>query len=91
MVPLSEVKSYVEILSFYIKMMKQKTLQTCRLKHSIKKGMFFCLGQNWNYLSLAGGVLAPPGYAPAFIKRRLSHSQPIDLSMREAPLEINPL
>ena len=73
MVPLSEVKSYVEILSFYIKMMKQKTLQTCRLKHSIKKGMFFCLGQNWNYLSLAGGVLAPPLATPLLSLRDAYH------------------
>ena len=39
-VPLSEIKSYVAILSFYIKMMKRRTLQICSLRHSIKKGMF---------------------------------------------------
>ena len=33
------------LLSFYIKMMKWRTLQVCSLKHSIKKGMFFCLWQ----------------------------------------------
>ena len=45
------------VLSFYKKVMKWRTLQGCSLKHSIKKGMFFCLRQNWNYLSQAGGVL----------------------------------
>ena len=54
--PLCEVKSYAMVLSFYKKMMKWRTLQGCSLKHSIKKGMFFCLGQNWNYLNQAGGV-----------------------------------
>ena len=44
-VPLSEVKSYVVVLSFYIKMMKRRTLQACSLKHDIKKGIIFCLGQ----------------------------------------------
>ena len=38
-VPLNEIKSYVVVLSFYIQMMKQITLQTC-LKHSIKKVCF---------------------------------------------------
>ena len=39
-VPLSEIKSYVVVLSFYINMMKRRTLQACSLWHSIKKGMF---------------------------------------------------
>ena len=37
-VPLSEIKSYVVVLSFYIKMMKGRRLQACSLRHSIKKG-----------------------------------------------------
>ena len=44
--PLSEIKSYVLVLSFYIKMMKRRTLQACSFWHSIKK-----VGQ--------GGVLPP--------------------------------
>ena len=39
--PLSEINSYVVALSFYIKMMKRRTLQGCRLSHSIKKAMFY--------------------------------------------------
>ena len=35
---LSQIKSYVVVLSFYIKMMKQRTFQACSWKHSIKKG-----------------------------------------------------
>ena len=38
-VSLSEIESYVVVLSFYIKMMKQKNFQDCILKHNIKKGM----------------------------------------------------
>ena len=37
---LSEIKGHVVVLSFYIKMMKQKTSQACILKHSIKKSEF---------------------------------------------------
>ena len=44
-VPLSGVKSYVVVLSSYIKMMKRRTLQICNLKHSIKKDILFCLSQ----------------------------------------------
>ena len=40
-VPLSEINSYVVVLSFYIKMMKRSTLQGCSLSHSIKKAMFY--------------------------------------------------
>ena len=40
------------VLLFYIKTM---ALQACSLKHGTKKGIFFCLGQNWSYLSRAGG------------------------------------
>ena len=38
-VRLSEIKSYVVVLSFYIKMMKQRTLQACNSRHSTKKGI----------------------------------------------------
>ena len=41
---LSEIKSYVEVLSFEIKMMKRKNLHVCSLKHSIKKGMLYVQG-----------------------------------------------
>ena len=44
-VPLSGVNSYVVVLSSYIKMMKRRTLQICSLKHSIKKGILFCLSR----------------------------------------------
>ena len=30
--PLSEIKNYVAVLSFYIKMMKRRTLQACSFK-----------------------------------------------------------
>ena len=43
--PLSEIKSYVEVLSFYIKMMKQRLFRPVVLKHSIKKGMFSVQGK----------------------------------------------
>ena len=67
-VPLSEIKSYVVVLSFYIKMMKQRTLQACSLRHSIKKGMFFVLGKVDLFKLGRGGsspLLAPLDYAPA--------------------------
>ena len=31
-VPLSEIKGYVVVLSFYIKMVKRRTLQVCSFK-----------------------------------------------------------
>ena len=37
---LSEIKSYVVVLSLYTKMMKERTCQAFSLKHSIKNGMF---------------------------------------------------
>ena len=42
-VPLSE--SYVVVLSFYIKVMEQRTLQACSLRHNIKKVMFSVQGK----------------------------------------------
>ena len=66
-VPLSEVKSYVVVLFFYINRLKGRTLQACSLKYSIKKGMFFCLGQNWNYFSRAEREYSPlPLLPPPF-------------------------
>ena len=53
-VPLSEVKCYVLVLSFH------STKKACSLKYNIKKDIFICLGQNWNYLSRAGGEYSPP-------------------------------
>ena len=43
--PLSEIKSYVVVLSLYIKMIKRRTHQVSSSKHSIKKDMLFGLGQ----------------------------------------------
>ena len=54
--PLSETKRYVVVLSFYIKMIKRKTLQVSSSKHSIKKDMFFSLGQIEIILVGQGGV-----------------------------------
>ena len=52
---LSEIKSYVVVLSFFIKMMKKRTFQACSLKHSIKKGMFYVQGKlNFFKLGRAG-------------------------------------
>ena len=67
-VPLSEIKSYVVVLSFYIKMMKRRTLQACSLRHNIKKGMFSVQGKLGLFDSGRGRVLPSPlplGYAPA--------------------------
>ena len=43
--PLSEIKSYVVVLSLYIKMIKRRTHQVSSSKHSIKKAMLFSLEQ----------------------------------------------
>ena len=59
-------KSYVVVLSFYIKLMKRRTLYFCSLKHSIKKTCFL-FRAIWNYLR----GMSPPSpsfplcYAPA--------------------------
>ena len=67
---LSEIKSYVVLLSFYIKIIKQRTFQACSLKNSIKKGMFYVQGKFNFFKSGRGGVLPPflPGYAPVCLK-----------------------
>ena len=72
--PLSETKSYVVVLSFYIKMIKRKTLQVSSSKHSIKKDMFFSLGQIEIILVGQGGVRgmggpSPLGYAPELYQK----------------------
>ena len=68
---LSEIKSYVAVLSFYIKMIKWRTLQVSSLKHSIKKDMFFCLGQIEIILVGQGGIplqpLPPPPLATRLV------------------------
>ena len=71
-VPLSEIKSYVLVLPFYIKMMKQRTLQACNSRHSTKKDIAQKNFSVWGKLDLfkpgMGGVLPPSsppfGYAP---------------------------
>ena len=68
--PLSEIKSYVVVLSFYIKMIKRRTIHVFSLELSIKKDMLFSLGQIEIILVGQGGSpspLPPPpstGYTP---------------------------
>ena len=65
--PLSEIKSYVVVLSFYIKMIKRITLQVSSSKYCIKKDMPFSLGPTEIILVGKGWYfcpLSPPGYAP---------------------------
>ena len=56
---LSEIKTYVVVMSFYMKMMKRRTLQPCSLRHSIKKACFL-FRANWTCLNWAGGRIPPP-------------------------------
>ena len=56
---LSEIKSYVVVLSFFIKIMKQRTFQACSLKHSTKKGMFYVQSKLNYFKSGRRGVLPP--------------------------------
>ena len=44
-VPLSGIKGFGVVPSFYIKIMKRRTLQSCNLTKSIKKGHFFYFRQ----------------------------------------------
>ena len=54
--------------SFYIKMMKRRTIQACSLLHSIKNNMFL-FWENWTYLSWAGEILHfPPPWLHAFVQ-----------------------
>ena len=62
LVPHSEIKSYVVVLSFYIKKIKRRTLQVSSSKHSIKKDMLFSLGQIEIILVGQGG--SPPPLSP---------------------------
>ena len=65
---LSEIKSYVVVLSFFIKIMKQRTFQACSLKHSTKMGMFY-VQSKLNFFKSGRGIVLPspppPGYAHA--------------------------
>ena len=56
---LSEIKSYVVVLSFFIKIMKQRTFQACSLKHSTKKGMFY-VQSKLNFFKTGKGGSPPP-------------------------------
>ena len=61
-VPLSGIKSCNAVPSFYIKMLKQKTLQSCMLKHSIHisiKSIFPVLAKLNLFNSGRDGVLSP--------------------------------
>ena len=53
-------------MSFYIKMIKRRTVQVSSLKHSIKKDMLLSLGQTEIILVRHGGVLtsSPPPPLP---------------------------
>ena len=75
-VPLSEIKSYVVVLLFYIKMMKGRTLQAYSLRHSINKGMFSVYGKLDLFKLRREGSYPPPppppsplGYTPVKIKQ----------------------
>ena len=59
-VPLSEIKSYVVVLPFYIKMMKRRIFQACSFKAYHQKWHVFCLGQTGLVLVGQGGVLPNP-------------------------------
>ena len=58
-VPLSKIKSRGVAPSFYIKMMKRRTLQASSLKHSIQKGTLFALGK-MNLFRLGKGKFPLP-------------------------------
>ena len=62
---LSEIKTYIVVMSFCIKVRKQRT-QACSLRHSIKKECFL-FRANWTCLSRAGGN--PPPLPPLFATR----------------------
>ena len=63
---LSEIKSYVVVLSFYIKMMKQRTFQACSLKHNIKNGMFYVQGE-LNFFKSGRRESSPP-FPPTWLR-----------------------
>ena len=64
-VPLLEIKGYVVLLSFYIKMMKGRRLQACSLRHGIKNGMLSVWGKLDLFKSARRAVLPPPPPLPA--------------------------
>ena len=66
-VPLSEIKSYVVLLSFYIKMIKGRRLQACSLRHSIKKGMLSVLGK-LDLFKLGRGEVLLPSPPPLWLR-----------------------
>ena len=73
-VPLLEIKSYVVLLSFYIKMMKRRRLQACSLRHGIKNGILSVWGKLDLFKSATGGVLLPsPPWLRAWQKRKAEH------------------
>ena len=64
-VPLSEIKGYVVLLSFYIKMMKGRRLQACSLRHGIKNGMLSVWCPKLDlFKSARRAVLPPPPPSP---------------------------
>ena len=67
--PFSEIKSYV--MSFYIKMIKIRTLHVSSSNHSIKKDILFSLGQIEIILvRQEGGGSLPPSpldYGPVLV------------------------
>ena len=75
---LSEITSYVVLMSFYIKMMKRRTLQACSLRHSIKNRMFSVF---WTCLSRAVGEEGSPPPSPptprlrAYAKKVITKSE----------------
>ena len=71
--PLSEIKSYVVVMSFYIKMMKRRTLQACSLRHSIKKGMLSVQGKLDLFKSGRGGESSHP-HSPPLATRLLLYA-----------------
>ena len=61
--PLSEIRSYNVVLSFYVKMMKRRTLRACSFKAYYQKRHAFWLGKTG--LALVGqGAIPPPPPPP---------------------------
>ena len=79
-VPLWEIIIYIVVLSFYIKMMKRRTLQACSLRHSIKKSCFL-FRANWTCLSWAGKGVLPTLPCPPALATRLTNDTMIYLNI----------
>ena len=60
-------------MSFYIKMIKRRTVQVSSLKHSIKKDMLLSLGQTEIILVRHGGVLTSSPPPPPPLATRLQN------------------